>query len=83
MRSQQPDLMGFQNALLLESCEGILCSNSHMQYLYQKHIVLSPIILLCTDRLFQRMGECREVLGGGPAPPLKLCTLRVQPGSQT
>ena len=37
----------------------------------------------CTDRLFPKMGECREVLGGGPAPPSKLETLRVQPGSQT
>jgi len=26
----------------------------------------------CTDRLFTKMGECREVLGGGPAPPSKL-----------
>jgi len=26
----------------------------------------------CTDRLFPKMGECREVLGGGPAPPSKL-----------
>jgi hypothetical protein len=25
-----------------------------------------------TDRLFPKMGECREVLGGGPAPPSKL-----------
>ena len=24
------------------------------------------------DRLFPKMGECREVLGGGPAPPSKL-----------
>jgi hypothetical protein len=36
-----------------------------------------------TDRGFRKMGECREVLGGGPAPPSKLQTLRVQPGSQT
>jgi hypothetical protein len=26
----------------------------------------------CADRLFPKMGECREVLGGGPAPPSKL-----------
>jgi len=26
----------------------------------------------CTARLFPKMGECREVLGGGPAPPSKL-----------
>jgi len=26
----------------------------------------------CTDRLFPKMGECREVLGGGQAPPSKL-----------
>jgi hypothetical protein len=26
----------------------------------------------CTDRLFPKMCECREVLGGGPAPPSKL-----------
>jgi len=25
-----------------------------------------------TDRLFPKMGECRDVLGGGPAPPSKL-----------
>jgi hypothetical protein len=25
-----------------------------------------------TDRLFPKMGECREVLGGGPALPSKL-----------
>jgi hypothetical protein len=25
-----------------------------------------------SDRLFPKMGECREVLGGGPAPPSKL-----------
>ena len=37
----------------------------------------------CTDRLFPKMGECREVLGGGQALPSKLQTLRVQPGSQT
>ena len=30
-----------------------------------KHCVQKP----CTDRLFPKMGECREVLGGGPAPP--------------
>jgi hypothetical protein len=27
---------------------------------------------LSSDRLFPKMGECREVLGGGPAPPSKL-----------
>ena len=32
----------------------------------------SGLILICTDRLFPKMGECREVLGGGPAPPSKL-----------
>ena len=36
-------------------------------------IYLKPILLLAsTDRLFPKMGECREVLGGGPAPPSKL-----------
>jgi hypothetical protein len=30
------------------------------------------IAIACTDRLFPKMGECREVLGGGPAPPSKL-----------
>jgi len=32
---------------------------------------------------FLKMGECREVLGGGAAPPSNLETLRVQPGLQT
>jgi len=27
-----------------------------------------PVLTVC----FLKMGECREVLGGGPAPPAKL-----------
>ena len=35
--------------------------------------IISQVELLwILDRLFPKMGECREVLGGGPAPPSKL-----------
>jgi hypothetical protein len=40
-----------------------------MQY---KDNRVNELAIPCTDRLFPKMGECREVLGGGPAPPSKL-----------
>ena len=63
-------------ALLVEQATLELRSTSALDGAASVAVVLlveqATLELRSTDRLFPNMGECREVLGGGPAPPSKL-----------
>jgi hypothetical protein len=47
---------------------GIFITGEYSYILYILTAKEKPVLTV----YFQKMGECREVLGGGPAPPSKL-----------
>jgi len=67
-------------AVVFRPCPSCYALKPHLDVVTSSWDIPSPTYVhlkkkkkkTCTDRLFPKMGECREVLGGGPAPPSKL-----------
>ena len=58
----------FANDGVIATAESVEISVPLHRFMFIVQIGGDPVLSVC----FLKMGECREVLGGGPAPPSKL-----------